>query len=718
MVSANLNFDDYDDIEMWIPIPLSDNPRDFLSEEEIASFESFYEEKAPALLPKNSVREQNRSYSVIAAARGDDFAAITDCADYGLAYLQGMRTQELKISWKDVNISSNSVFYAESLILLPATARMHWEYTLRREKGRDVPLILDPVQLKSLSPVRKQTNIETDLPSKMRLLSTRARWCDKRGIAYHFHQHALLLGLCIFDFEDSFQFPFLHEQNGGCGGAPPYRNPDTGFCALFHHNRGGMKKAVLGVMREATAVNNCKLAVKDAIFLPWIYQAQSGDREWLQAVSTARQAKYEGYSQSEIMQLIKNEAASPFPDELQDRLITIEVDNPLMGSTISRMRNLGMIYTKLDVTERMANRKRDEALYGEDSMGDVMRDIDKFKKEARSSSLRLIRDLLSAHEPMKIEALDSVPDDRDGQIKIMNDYYHDFDDGNTSLSSLCFSEKVEIIHAKAVEEFLGESSSQILRDSIGIGVDNQYAQLYRNSIANIENIQEAENWLLEIERGKRPMPPVGFGTRDSHILLAISHAMKAYKKLGIVIVTSDRPLVNNCRKWVHYMRQDPECLCQYPGVAQISSETLLAQSLVNGHLVPSKKRINLTDPRTRKPFPMTRALYESLVFRTNCDSREKDRPWIIIYDEPNIARRTANMRVKGGKRDRRLAVISSGGLDSSALEDHPDWVNWPTKELHRDPLFSRVTRGKVRRVNYYLDFHSVVSSYSEWDVVL
>merc|ERR1711966_523826 len=211
MCTAIILDDDDDYLDGWVPLPPTDDPRERYSEEELAEYDKYYEKVAQRLLPADSVRAENRPYTLIAAARGDDFAAVVTNDEYGIAYLWGMEEQSLKISWKDVNISKNSLFYAESVILLPPCARMHWEYTLRREKSNDVPFLLDPVYLKSLTPVRKQTNIETDLPSKMRLLSTRARWCHPQGVAYDFHQHAILCGLAIFDMEGSFQFPFLYE---------------------------------------------------------------------------------------------------------------------------------------------------------------------------------------------------------------------------------------------------------------------------------------------------------------------------------------------------------------------------------------------------------------------------------------------------------------------------------------------------------------------------
>jgi hypothetical protein len=182
--------DEFDLLGDWVPLPEDAPIESYFLEGEWENYLSFYEEVKKEQIGDHVQRPPKRAIEKIAAAKGDDYASVSNLFEWGIAYLHGHMQQGLKISWKDVNFSQHSLFYAESLIMIPASAYLHWEYTLRRAKGTDIPFLLDPVHLKSLTPVRKQQSLETDLPSKMELLATRARWCDEDAPSYDFHQHA------------------------------------------------------------------------------------------------------------------------------------------------------------------------------------------------------------------------------------------------------------------------------------------------------------------------------------------------------------------------------------------------------------------------------------------------------------------------------------------------------------------------------------------------
>jgi len=81
----------------------------------------------------------------------------------------------------------------------------------RYAKGHGIPIVLDPIKLKNLSCVRKQSEMERDLPSKFRNLSEAASWTNRNWPTYDLHQIALLIGVEIFDFMRAKQYPYLQE---------------------------------------------------------------------------------------------------------------------------------------------------------------------------------------------------------------------------------------------------------------------------------------------------------------------------------------------------------------------------------------------------------------------------------------------------------------------------------------------------------------------------
>jgi hypothetical protein len=346
-------------------------------------------------------------------------------------------------------------------------------------------------------------------------------------------------------------------------------------------------------------------------------------------------------------------------------------------------------------------------------MGEVARDIDSLKRAARTNSLQILKEVLELKPSLKSQALDTIPDDREEQIKIMSDYYRDFDDGNSALSSLCYGKEIEVIHAPVVENFLGDGSAKLLRETIGIGQESSYAQVHANSLAKIENLSAAEEWLRNMERGIYSMPPVGFGARDADILSGISEAMKIHKRLAVVIVSSDKGLIENARKWTYFSKNMKGIVTKTaPAVVQISAETLICQAFLNGHLPPAKglKTINLTHPQTMEPFPMTKTLFQKILFCSGGGKR-KTCPWLVFYDEPNIAKTFAKTTIK----NKRLFVQNSGGVSTSVAKQYPSWKEWPFDRLARSPAVLHQETERHFGIQFYAEENSVASSKTSWD---
>lgn len=84
----------------------------------------------------------------------------------------------MKLSLKDIGISRTIGNYAEGRILVPPTAESSFESVNRRHLREGVPFVLDGVKLKLISPVRKMSQLDLDMESKMRKVSETASWVN------------------------------------------------------------------------------------------------------------------------------------------------------------------------------------------------------------------------------------------------------------------------------------------------------------------------------------------------------------------------------------------------------------------------------------------------------------------------------------------------------------------------------------------------------------
>jgi hypothetical protein len=418
----------------------------------------------------------------------------------------------------------------------------------------------------------------------------------------------------------------------------------------------------------------------------------------------------------DVLSLIRSESDALFPDELRPRLIEVPVDNPILGSAISAARRVGLVCTKTDVIALAANDAKNEAFYGDIQMGIVSKELDRLKRNARSQSLSQLHKILSSKPSLAANLLDTIPDSINDRMTIMRNYYLDFAEGNTALSSMCFAEKIEVIDARAVEEFFNNQSASILRRSMGIGVDDEYNMYYRNSIQKMENLSEIHEWLLKCEKGLPTMPPVSLGTRDGHILLEIQNGMRTYHELDFIIVTNDKNLIAAANKWLHFTKNDARNITtRLPTITRISAETLYAQAWVSRlRRRPVFETPDLTDPETMEPFSMSVELFDQICFESRI--KPNFQRWLVIYDEPNISRLNGMLAIDPKRKT--IQVFQGGGLERRTLKGLP-WFHWDSRWLCDDPHVTRTARHRAPRGLYAsaADCRSIStgSDPMEWD---
>jgi len=115
----------------------------------------------------------------ILSAVGDDEHTTTESQSMGpLLIVAGPRISKVKLSLKDTGISRTIGNYAEGWILVPPTAESSFESVNRRHLCEGVLFVLDGVKLKLISPVRKMSQLDLDMESKMRKVSETASWVN------------------------------------------------------------------------------------------------------------------------------------------------------------------------------------------------------------------------------------------------------------------------------------------------------------------------------------------------------------------------------------------------------------------------------------------------------------------------------------------------------------------------------------------------------------
>jgi hypothetical protein len=494
----------------------------------------------------------NQPYHVIESNVGDDSNVTTDLLMYGLLTLcTAVHVSFIKLSMKDIGISKWLANYAEGWMLTPPSAGSSFEAVNRYNKGRGLAFCLDPVKLKLLSAVRKQSSEEMDLESKLSHLAEIAAWTDRSWFTYDFHQMSLLLANCVFDFNDARSFPFLYKTEGGCGGLPPYGNLATAFSALHHYTRGRSKRAILGVMQESVAVSNDRMAPKDTFFLRASHLANAGDKQWAHYESAYRTMVDRGQlSRAEARDILRELTGSELNQDILSLGFEVTPERFTVGSAIGQLRDKGYLMTEIDVKLLEQKLEKERSVFGKKPIGDLLLEQEEAARLFKSQSWKLLTQLYEGSDAVRRSVdgkLGSITDGFESFAVIAEDYYRLRGDHNAQFTSFFYTDTIRVFKTKDVQDYFGVKDPALARDFAKSEVIPAYRPMLEENRLKREARDEVESWLEsgdlnEILRG--PLP-TGIGTDDSRILKEIWEQPVNKNVTGhvTVLLTDDSGLV-------------------------------------------------------------------------------------------------------------------------------------------------------------------------------
>jgi len=489
---------------------------------------------------------------------GDDETVTTNDLMYAiLCVVTGPLLARIKISWADVQFNRELYNYAEGWILLPPSRDSDFESVNRYNRGNGVPFVLDPIKFKDLSAVRKQSDMEVDLPSKFRSLSQKASWTHKSWFTWDMHQLALLLGLEVFDFTKSKLFPFLFRWENGCGGAPPWNNLLTSAGAIFRHRRGKATKGILGVMSDANNLHKGNIKPADALFAKNLVLALSGDSRWADVRSELERQK--GLSADlglPFNQKVIESAERTIPQELVLKSQLINPEDALTGVAVSHLRDKGYITTELDLVTFIEDRKRLDAIWGRVPMMEIESQIALRKQEYAEAYLEILSDIASKKklEPRVYGLLGEIENPMSPwALGVMEEYYRMRVEQTSHFTSFVYNEQVRVFKTSDVEEFFARGLRTI-RDGFCEAVGSLYRPDFRRSIQLPDEeklYNDIERWLRSdnLDQLLKGEIPPGIGPDDARITRDALSAAANDRGAGAtgllyLIISSDKKMVH------------------------------------------------------------------------------------------------------------------------------------------------------------------------------
>lgn len=711
--------------------PLSERIKTALTEA-YASFDKEY--RLPQAVPVENLWDKVNFPEVIHAIRsmvGDDEVITSNCFLYSvLCIIVGPLISRIIISWDDVQFHRHLYNYAEGWIFLPPSMDSGFESVSKYNRGNGVPFVLDPIKFKDLSPVRKQSNMNQDLTSKFRNLSERAAWTNPSWFTWNLHQFAMILGVEIFDFMRSTQFPYVFKSEGGCGGAPPWNNVFTAAAAIYRYRGGQAKVGILGVMDDANKLQVGDISPKKAFFTQNLNLALSGDQRWATIRSYVEREKWDAFrTGEEFIPLVSQEAEKTIPDELWEKSTAIEPDDLYTASAVSFLREKGHIFTEMDVVMRVEQERRLESVWGQIPMHEVEDQIELRKERYKESYLQVISELGRRQmDPEVHRRIKEIEDPFSPEsIAVMVQYYRLRVEQASRISSMIYDEQIRVFKMADVETFYQKGVQ---------GIKNQFSKStgsrYRPESSRKQNFPDEQRTLDAIddwlESGpldkllRQPIPP-GCGPDDMRVVRNLNIAIQQSGNndaFMCLIVTSDKGLVRAAQRVLTHNigNSRPIRVVGLSGADYLNWALTKSKFVVRGKVqsvawLRSAKLFNLVQG---KDVPIQGKLLELLEQEAKMIWNRRDPKLLIEYDVPNINRFMQRFSLDSSfqlLRERAGGYLSATTVESDQLfvsrelEEIfgiPDFIRgyersqYPLKPLNSMPvrLFSALRKGQVQ----------------------
>jgi len=659
----------------------------------------------PKSFPELAGEVLGKTYHVIESNVGDDANVTTDLMMYGLLTLcVAAHVSFIKLSMKDIGISKDIANYAEGWMISPPSAGASFESVNRYNKGRGLAFVLDPVKLKLLSAVRKQSSEEMDLESKLSHLAEIAAWTDRSWFTYDFHQCALILANCVFDFNDARSFPYLYKTEGGSGGLPPYGNLATAYSALHYYTRGRSKRAILGVMQEAVAVSHDQISPKDTFFLRASHLANAGDSQWAHYESAYRSMLEHGQlSRAEARDMLRSLSGTELDPSITEMGFEVTPERFTVGSAVGHLRDKGYLMTEIDVKLLQQKLKKERAVFGTKPIGEILLEEEEEARLFKSQSWKLLTQLYESSDRIRREVdgrLGSIADTFESFEVVAEQYYRLRGDHNAQFTSFFYTDTIRVFKTKDIENYFGKRDPALARD-FGLSELVPKPRLtVEESRFDREAIQEVNEWLDSGDLNdilKGPLP-TGMGTDDSRILKEISETPVHSAVTGhvSVILTDDSGLV---RAAAAYLKDRPWGARATAAVCQLRRNDYTAICLAGVRERYEMQLSNLVVPPRLHEIRYYNYIMKSMWSLPNevvggirdliPGNWRKLVEAKLYYDVPNLERGLERTTYRP---DTNTVVLWGGGcLDRLTIESLPwgkSWAELPMSEIRKWDDFS------------------------------
>jgi hypothetical protein len=643
---------------------------------------------------------------------GDDETITSNSLAYCvLCIIVGPIISRIKVSWEDAQVNQDLFNYAEGWILLPPSMDSSFEAVTKYARGDGVPFVLDPVRFRNLSAVRKQSDMENDLPSKFRNLAESAAWTNPSWFTWDLHQLALLIGIEIFDFMRSNIFPYMFHWEGGCGGAPPWNNLLTASAAIFRYKKGRASKGILGVMTDANLLHGGEISPGDALFTKNLNIALSGDTRWLTIRSELENRRNAAEELGLEYEPNLNTNAEEIPAVLMSESEVIHPKDALTGVVVSFLREKSYLTTEMDLVSRLQDRKRLDAIWGSIPLREIENQIDVRKKEVKESYLETLSILAKVSTPNSKTSriLADIEDSFSAaSLNQMARYYRMRVEQATYFTSFIYNEQVRIFKTSNVEEYFSRGTSS-LRDGFCESIQSLYRPDFRRTIElpdDKKNFDQIETWLLSDSLKNlfsQPIPP-GIGPDDARITREAYLNLQGMFRQGIegvliLIISSDRKMCSACQQVLANAFPDKVIRVNSLPIRDYVSWCLSEQVYRPGAFTRDRwileEKIYNPIVKDKVPVhgPLRDALQREMDFFFNCRSKK----FRVYYDYPNINRTLKRFKID--EKTQLLHEYSGGFLSRSYVENDPIFARRELESIHQVTDFDYLKKKVVGKIS-------------------
>jgi hypothetical protein len=660
---------------------------------------SHYESLSECL--EKDISSSSDTFYIIQSVVGDDETTTTDSAAFGpLIIIAGTIVSGIKLSQKDTGISAEIGNYAEGWTLIPPTSDSSFEAVNRRHSREGVPIVLDPVKLKLVSAVRKQSLLELDLESKLSAVHKAADWVHRLWFTYDYHQMMIILATNIFDFRDARSFPYLFATEGGCGGLPPYGNVDTAISALFAFHKGKARRTVLGIAHESVACHFGRMKPNETFFIRSSHIAQLGDKAWEKYNRVYRHLLKDSdavIAKNTLAILADKEA---LPPELLERGAEVSPDDINVGVAISHLREDNFLMTELDVKMSLENAKKIEALGGTRPLRDVLKEIEDEKTKFKSNSWKVLGEIAGRFidkDFITEDALGNMPslEDHYRASSILMNYYSLRAEHYAHFTSFSYTDAIRVFRTADVLDYVRRKNNVLRADivkqvdpkmALAFPLDLQAERLRKERIFKWLDSEDLQSLL------DSPLPQ-GIGPDDSRIFNSIVSNMEAFEEgtktspgvLVVILFSSDRKLARKLAAFAKKRCPEKPWLFFSVEVNQYIGLCLSAIREQQDHPRPidPNRDVMFHNYITRTASPMPRNVMNSVRDTIRGMGKTYYRP-LLEFDYPNLERAlepatyiaaTNSVELRGG-----------GFLRAPTLIQMPKRSSWACLEMDR--LFS------------------------------